>query len=375
MRERNASGVSRAQRQRVGKTAQKPARRKHRPARSPAHASGDRARAALRYLPLAFKLSLAVALGLIVFVGYRKASSASFFDVKTVDVEGTRRVSEDEVREAVLAMSKSGVWHADLDKIGDELREMPWVRDVVVARVLPAGLRVRVREREPRVVARTSQGRFVWLDEDGVILGAASTDADDFFIRGIEEGRTQEAREHNRERVALALELKREWERNGLSNRVSEVNLEDLRDVRVQLAGADAGVEVRIGGGDYASLFDDAVRVLDRERDTPRGRNVSYIVMMPGKSPIFGYPPEVRASSGNSSSDDGERDSARPSSSSATPSTAPATGANAARRAPVANPEKKRERATEKKRERTTEEKRDAATQRDDGALRPRRVG
>lgn len=372
MRERTTtSGASRAsqQRPRSGGAAQKPAARRARRAKSsPAGASGDRARSLIRYLPLAFKFSLAVALGLIVFVGYRKASSASFFNVKTVDVEGARRVSEDEIREAVLAMSRSGVWNADLDVIGDELREMPWVRDVVVGRVLPAGLRVRVTEREPRVVARTSQGRFVWLDDDGVILGPASPSAEDFFIRGIEEGRTESAREHNRERVALALELKREWERAGLSERVSEVNLEDLRDVRVQLAGTDSGVEVRIGGGgDYAELFHDAVRVLDRERETPRGRNVSYIVMMPGKSPIFGYPPEIRAAG------DEKPDSERPSAPASTP--APASGANEARRAPVASPEKKRESRTEKKRERATDEKRDAATQRDDAPLRPRRVG
>lgn len=361
MREQTTtSRAARAQKPRAGGAAQKPAaRRTHRARNAPARTSDANWRSALRYLPLAFKLSLAVALGLVVFIGYRKASSASFFDVKTVDVEGARRISEDEIREAVMAMSRAGVWRADLEIIGDELREMPWVRDVVVARVLPAGLRVRVKEREPRVVARTSQGRLVWLDDDGVILGGASPGADEFFVRGIEEGSTQSARAHNRERVALALELKREWESAGLSSRVSEVNLEDLRDVRVQLAGDDAGVEVRIGsGGDYAGLFHDAVRVLDRERDTPRGRNVSYIVMMPGKSPIFGYPPDVRAIG------DETPKPASPSTVMAAP--APPAGAST-RRARAAT--------RQEKRESTTEEKRDAATQRTDGALRPRRVG
>ena len=107
-------------------------------------------------------------------------------------------------------------------------------------------------------------------------------------MRGLEEARTDEALKANRERVKAALELSSEWERAGLSSRVSEVNLEDQRDVRVQLAGDDSGVEVRLGREDFAKRFRQALEVLDAQRQTPRGPFVTYVDVSQGKRAIIG---------------------------------------------------------------------------------------
>ena len=61
------------------------------------------------------------------------------------------------------------------------------------------------------------------------------------------------AQAENRERVAKFLELQRDWSAQGISERVSEVNLLDLRDVRVQLAGDDSQIEVRLGSQDQGA--------------------------------------------------------------------------------------------------------------------------
>src|SRR5687768_10851593 len=118
-------------------------------------------KSALPYVPSVLKTVLAVALGLLAYLGYRTAVSASFFQVKAVDVAGTSRSSREEIRAAVMRLSNAGVWQADLEVIAKELKELPWVRDAVVTRVLPDGLRVRVTEREPRVIARTAAGKLV----------------------------------------------------------------------------------------------------------------------------------------------------------------------------------------------------------------------
>jgi cell division septal protein FtsQ len=242
----------------------------------------------LPYVPFALKTVLAVSIGLLAYVGYRTAVSASFFKVRTVDVGGATRASREEIRAAVLRLSNTGVWQADLDAIAREVKELPWVRDAVVTRVLPTGLRVRVTEREPRIIARTSAGKLVWVDDDGVSLGSASPGEQDFFIRGIGEGRADEVVKQNRERVQTALELARDWARAGLSRRVSEVNLDDLRDVRVQLAGEDAAVEVRLGREEFAKRFRQALEVLDAQRQTPRGPFVTYVDVSQGKRAIIG---------------------------------------------------------------------------------------
>jgi len=194
----------------------------------------------------------------------------------------------------VLRLSNAGVWQSDLEVITKELKEVPWVRDAVVTRVLPDGLRVRVTEREPRVISRTGNGRLVWIDDEGVVLGAASPDDEDFFIRGIDESRTPEAAKHNGARVSVARELSREWAQAGLTKRVSELNLEDLDDVRVQLAGPDAAVEVRLGKEEFGKRLRQALEVLDAQRATARGPYITYVDVSQGKRAIVGTAPTAQ---------------------------------------------------------------------------------
>lgn len=244
-------------------------------------------KSALTYAPAVLKAVLAVSLGLLAYLGYQTAVSASFFKVKSVDVAGASRASRDEIRSSVLRLSNAGVWQADLDVITKELKELPWVRDAVVTRVLPDGLRVRVSEREPRIISRASNGKLVWVDDEGVLLGAASPEEDDFFVRGLDESRTSEAVKQNRVRVNVARELTREWAQAGLTKRVSELNLEDLDDVRVQLAGQDAAVEVQLGREDFPKRFRQALEVLDAHRQTPRGPYIVGVDVSQGKRAVI----------------------------------------------------------------------------------------
>lgn len=290
-----------------GQSGQRPAARRAKSAGKSgrAHQSVFTWRRALRWAPAAVKLVLAVAAGLLVFTGYRAAASASFFQLKTVEVVGSSRSSRDEIGETVRrVVGAGGVWNADLEVLTRELGELPWVRAAHVQRVLPSGLRVRVVEREPRMVARTSQGRLAWVDDEGVRLGPASADEGDFYVRGLEEDREEGARRRNRERLAVAARLRDDWARAGLTARVSEVNLHDLRDVRVQLQGDDSGVEVRLSGAgdhaaavDHAALFRTAVEVLDERRQDPSAPRPNYIIMAPNKDPVLGLPANVRAAS------------------------------------------------------------------------------
>jgi cell division protein FtsQ len=267
---------------------QRPNTRRARPASKDSRQTGFEWKSALPYVPTLLKTALAVALGLLAYLGYRTAVSASFFKVKAVDVAGTSKASRDEIRAAVLRLSNAGVWQADLEVIAKELRELPWVRDAVVTRVLPDGLRVRVTEREPRIIARTGGGRLVWVDDDAVNLGAATPGDEDFFVHGLEEGSGEHVRRDNRARVEAALALKADWDKSDLSKRVSEIELSDLEDLRVHLAGDDAGVQVVLGGQDYVKRFRNALAKLDEKGRVQNGQCVSYINMTTGRSAILG---------------------------------------------------------------------------------------
>jgi cell division protein FtsQ len=277
----NRSGITKGR----SAAGQRPARR------APAETTGARLRSLLAYVPLALRIGVIATICFVAFVGYRAAASASFFEIRTVETKGATRASVDDIRTVVRRdVAQTGVWRADLDQLSKHLERLPWVRTAVVTRVLPDGIRVRITEREPKAVVRNSAGRFIWVDDDAVYLGEMSpTDQmPAFFLRGWNEDESSNAQTENRERIARFLELQRDWGAQGLSERVSEVNLLDLRDVRVQLAGDDSQIEVRLGSQDQGVRLGKALTVLDAQRQTSRGPLISYIDLKQGKRAIVG---------------------------------------------------------------------------------------
>ena len=243
------------------------------------------------YVPRALKVILVI-LGIIgLAIGYRAASSAALFQARAVDVIGTSRTSAEEIEGLVRrSVSRTGVWRADLSALSVELGRLPGVRRAVVSRVLPDGLRVRITERVPTAVVRTSSGHFVWVDDEGVALGEMTTSDQmpPFFIRGWNEDGTNEARLENSERVKKYQEALREWQTVGVVERVSEISLFDVRDVRAQLAGKDSEIEVRLGSHELGRRLKEALDVLDEYKQTPRGSSITYADYQ-GNHVLLGY--------------------------------------------------------------------------------------
>ena len=259
---------------------QRPARRE-----TTGQALVGRLRSILGYVPAFLKLVLAIVIGVLMFAGYRAAASASFFQVRKVEVRGTSRVAVDEVQALVRKeVEKTGVWKADLAGLNARLEKLPWIRTAIVSRVLPDGIRVRITERVPRAVVRTASGRFRWVDEDAVLLGEMlpTDQIPAFFLRGLNEEDPEGARKENQERVAKFMELQRDWDAAGLSERVSEVNLIDVRDIRAQLAGDDSHIEIRLGSQDHGKRLKDGLEVLDGQKQSARGSLISYIDLSQG---------------------------------------------------------------------------------------------
>ncbi len=257
--------------------------------RASAESIGARLRSLLTYVPTALRIAVVAVVCLLVVIVYRAAASASFFQIKKVETKGAARASVEDIEALVRReVSATGVWRADLQQLSLSLEQLPWVRSAIVTRVLPDGIRVRITERQQRAVVRNGNGRFMWVDDDAVFLGEmAPTDhMPPFFLRGWSE--EENAAAENKQRVAKFLELQTEWETQGLSERVSEVNLMDLRDVRVQLGGDDSQIEVRLGSQDQAMRLKKALTVLDAQRQTARGPLISYIDLSQGKRAIVG---------------------------------------------------------------------------------------
>jgi len=249
-------------------------------------------RTLLGYVPAVFKYVLVLAAVIALALGYRGAAYASLFQLRAIDVTGTSRTSVEEIAAVTRrAVSRTGVWRADLSAISADLQRLPDVRRAVVTRVLPDVLRVRIIERVPVAVVRTSAGHFVWVDEEGVMLGEmkAADHMPAFFIRGWNDEESQDTNKENAERVQRYLDLTRAWDAAGLSERISEVNLIDVRDVRAQLAGNDSQIEVRLGAQDFGERLKDALDVLDAQKQTSRASLITYVDLAQGSRAVIGF--------------------------------------------------------------------------------------
>ena len=139
----------------------------------------------------------------------------------------------------------------DLDRLRRSLELIPWVKTVVVRRVLPDKLMIDIEEREPVAFARVAQGTLL-IDGEGILLenNPENLSQSDFpVILGMESGYVPEVLRRNRERIALYQQLMRSLNRGGagLSRDLSEVHLQDPGNVSVILNGDTVLVLPRTG--------------------------------------------------------------------------------------------------------------------------------
>src|SRR5205085_5287692 len=83
-----------------------------------------------------------------------------------------------------------------------------------------------------------------------------------------------------------------------LADRVSELAFDNDGNATVKLAGADAGVLVRLGRDDLTNRLRQGLQALDEQRQTPRGAQVNGIDLRPGGRAMvcFGAPQNLPAS-------------------------------------------------------------------------------
>lgn len=217
-------------------------------------------------VPLVFMGAILTCLGFILLMGYRTVTASSFFDAKTIEIEGNSRVSKNEIEKIVRSeVEKNGVWNAELEEIKGDLEKISYVKAATVSRVLPNGIQIRIDERLPKAIVRFDSGDF-WVDDEAVILGAVGkNETRSFVMRGWDETKSEKAQKDNQNRVQLYIRLKNDWQDAGISKRVSTVNLADLQDVQATIDGSGSSIPVSLGKDDFNRRLQKALEVVERE--------------------------------------------------------------------------------------------------------------
>jgi cell division protein FtsQ len=98
------------------------------------------------------------------------------FEVKRVDVRGTKNLNELKVYEKALSARHRAMTQVDLEGLRGDLMTLPWVKDARVSRQLPDALVIDIVERTPHAVLRKPGDRFVLIDDEGRELDVVAPD-------------------------------------------------------------------------------------------------------------------------------------------------------------------------------------------------------
>lgn len=176
-----------------------------------------------------------------------------------IEVTGNHIVAREDVQKLFVHDRGRSVLRIPLDTRRAQIADLPWVEEASVQRILPNRLRVLITERTPIAFFRNGT-ELTLIDAHGVLLDRP--EGEDFhfpIVTGLSENLPREDRE---KRMQTYQEFMKATDlvKPGSSDTVSELDLSNLRDLRVVLSGlggaADAhAVTVHFGQDDFTGKY------------------------------------------------------------------------------------------------------------------------
>jgi cell division protein FtsQ len=176
-----------------------------------------------------------------------------------IELSGNHIVSREMVVQQFLEDRGRSVLRIPLDARRAALEEIPWVESATVERILPNRIRVELTERTPIAFLRSGT-ELALIDVRGVILDRPR-EADLQFpvVTGLSESMPREERG---KRMQTYQEFMKEVDlvRAGSSDRVSEVDLGNPKDLRVVMTGIanlsdPQSVTIHFGSSDFTAKY------------------------------------------------------------------------------------------------------------------------
>jgi cell division protein FtsQ len=176
-----------------------------------------------------------------------------------IDVSGNRNVTREEIQKLFVGDRNRSVLRIPLDTRRNQIQAIPWVEEASVQRILPNHVRVEIAERTPVAFFRNGS-ELTLIDAHGVLLDRPDGDDIHFpIVTGMSESLPREDRER---RMQAYLEFMKDIElvKSGSADRVSEISLENPRDLSAVLTGlgndsATPAVTVHFGQSDFTGKY------------------------------------------------------------------------------------------------------------------------
>jgi cell division protein FtsQ len=176
-----------------------------------------------------------------------------------IEVTGNRIVSREAVLQQFVHDRNRSVLRIPLEARRSQLEQIPWVESASVQRILPNRLRIQLTERTPIAFVRNGN-ELALIDAHGVILDRPRGEELHFpIVTGVSEDLPRDQREKRMqtcEEFMKAVDLVR----GGSSDRVSEVDLSNPKDLRVVMTGLESAadsqaVTIHFGSSEFTGKY------------------------------------------------------------------------------------------------------------------------
>jgi cell division protein FtsQ len=176
-----------------------------------------------------------------------------------IELNGNRIVSREAVLQQFVQDRNRSVLRVPLDARRSQLEQIPWVESASVQRILPNRLRIELTERTPVAFARNGN-ELALIDAHGVILDRARGEDLHFpIVTGVSEELPRDQRE---KRMQTYEEFLKDVDlvRGGSSDRVSEIDLSNPKDLRVVMTGLASAndaqaVTIHFGSSEFTGKY------------------------------------------------------------------------------------------------------------------------
>jgi cell division protein FtsQ len=176
-----------------------------------------------------------------------------------IELNGNHIVAREAVLQQFIHDRNRSVLRVPLDARRNEIEQIPWVESASVQRILPNRVRVELTERTPIAFARIGN-ELALIDGHGVILDRPQGEDLQFpIVSGVPDELSRDQRE---KRMQVYQEFMKDVDlvRAGSSDRVSELDLSNPKDLRVVMTGlagpTDAqAVTIHFGSGEFTGKY------------------------------------------------------------------------------------------------------------------------
>jgi len=228
--------------------------------------------------------------GLLLYGGVRlflTLASADEFSLASVEVEGARRVSTEEILVRLRPYAGRNILDLNLGEVAEVSARDPWALQASAKRVFPDTLRIRITERQPGAIAVIDGVAHV-IDTEGYVIRPSGPGATDDLpvLTGLDGMNEEELIAALRRGVTLVARLRRVVP--GWVGEISELELS--RGDRVAVRTVDPGPTLLL---DPARIERNLPEYLELRRDVARRvgamkyvdlRWEDHISVMPAKS-------------------------------------------------------------------------------------------